>query len=337
MKELLKIIILHIPVCVTSLVSSQDSKSQIIYQHNIYPSYPQTLDSLPPLPSPFISDDGKEVIIAFLKNTKYTLVSVSVENDTPHIQYGREMIGKGNQLLVNGDDFPTLKKSGLHSDKELGRTFTITGIPISEVSEKGRPQRSSWDGFMCKDEDIISILKCDNRIVKSMNLTHSQLAHPLFHIWNLILTEYEHGRIGRYWDNVVYVLYNGQKVNFGDVYPTRSFQESIFNDEIRGTWDITIKRHFTEKERKYIDLEYQHLSKNDLNELERKISTIRIGEIQPYYIMRYGFYEGHTMWRADPIAISFIFGLKSLEEIDQCFKGDLYKKLTDHHKTKGGN
>jgi hypothetical protein len=132
----------------------------------------------------------------------------------------------------------------LHSDVELGQTLRITGIPISELSEKGRPQRLSWDGFMCEDEDVISILRCDNRIVKSMNLTHPQLAKPLFHIWNLILTEYEHGKIGRSWDNIEYVLYNGRHVRFGQVYPTRSFQESMFNDEIRGTWDITIQRPF---------------------------------------------------------------------------------------------
>ncbi len=49
--------------------------------------------------------------------------------------------------------------------------------------------------------------------------------------------------------------------------------------------------------------------------------------MQPQYIMRYGFYEGHTFWRADPIAISFIFGFKSLEELDVIFEGKLFKTL----------
>jgi len=44
----------------------------------------------------------------------------------------------------------------------------------------------------------------------------------------------------------------------------------------------------------------------------------------PYYIMRYGFYEGHTDYRADPIAIAFIFGMRSLEEIEAAFEGRLY-------------
>ena len=50
----------------------------------------------------------------------------------------------------------------------------------------------------------------------------------------------------------------------------------------------------------------------------------------PYYIMRYGFYEGHTDYRTDPIAISFIFGLRSLEDIEIAFTGNLYNTLTEH-------
>jgi len=50
----------------------------------------------------------------------------------------------------------------------------------------------------------------------------------------------------------------------------------------------------------------------------------------PYYIMRYGFYEGHTDYRSDPVAIAFIFGLKSLEEIEKSFPGSLYLTLTNH-------
>jgi hypothetical protein len=50
----------------------------------------------------------------------------------------------------------------------------------------------------------------------------------------------------------------------------------------------------------------------------------------PFYIMRYGFYEGHVGYRADPIAISLIFGLKSLEEIEKTFEGNLHKALTEH-------
>jgi hypothetical protein len=52
--------------------------------------------------------------------------------------------------------------------------------------------------------------------------------------------------------------------------------------------------------------------------------------MEPYYVMRYGFYEGHTDYRVDPIAIAFIFGLKRLEEIERAFPGELHKTLTSH-------
>jgi hypothetical protein len=54
------------------------------------------------------------------------------------------------------------------------------------------------------------------------------------------------------------------------------------------------------------------------------------GEMEPHYIQWYGFYEGHTGWRADPIALAFIFGLRSLEEIEAAFPGRLPVVLTAH-------
>ena len=62
----------------------------------------------------------------------------------------------------------------------------------------------------------------------------------------------------------------------------------------------------------------------------KKLSHIHTGEMVPYYIMRYGFYEGHTDYRADPIAIAWIFGLRSLEQIEAAFSGRLDKVLTHH-------
>jgi hypothetical protein len=70
--------------------------------------------------------------------------------------------------------------------------------------------------------------------------------------------------------------------------------------------------------------------KPQLIELEEKLTTIHFNEMVPYYLMRYGFYEGHTDYRADPIAIAYIFGLKSIEEIEHFFPGNLYQTLTQH-------
>jgi hypothetical protein len=65
-------------------------------------------------------------------------------------------------------------------------------------------------------------------------------------------------------------------------------------------------------------------------ELEQRITRFHFSEMAPYYIMRYGFYEGHTSYRTDPIAIACIFNLKSLEEIENAFQGNLYKRLITH-------
>jgi hypothetical protein len=66
-----------------------------------------------------------------------------------------------------------------------------------------------------------------------------------------------------------------------------------------------------------------------MEEFKARISYLNIGEMQPQYIMRYGFYEGHTFWRACPVAISYIFGFKSLGELDQLFEGDLFNIITN--------
>ena len=52
--------------------------------------------------------------------------------------------------------------------------------------------------------------------------------------------------------------------------------------------------------------------------------------MESYYVMRYGFYEGHTEWRVDPIVIARVFGLKTLSDIDAALEGKLYEALTEH-------
>jgi hypothetical protein len=181
---------------------------------------------------------------------------------------------------------------------------------------------------MAGDEDILSVLKGDNRLVRSLGLTHPQLAKPLFHIWNLILKEYELGRMGRTWDNIQYVLYDGKKIRFAQVHPTRGFQESIFNDEIVGAFDINFYRELDGQERAFLREKYPHLSEEQMADLVQKLTHINTGEMEPYYVMRYGFYEGHTNYRVDPIAVAFIFGLRTLQEIESAFPDRLYEILS---------
>jgi hypothetical protein len=76
---------------------------------------------------------------------------------------------------------------------------------------------------------------------------------------------------------------------------------------------------------------YGNLTEQEFQELQTRLSMINTGEMEPQYIMRYGFYEGHTYWRTDPIALSFIFGIKSLQELDRLFNGGLHKALSAHY------
>lgn len=292
--------------------------------------YPATTSEPIQLASPARLPDGTEAVIARMKDDRYALIPVTIENMPPHIPYGGRKIGKGNQLLVDANDFPTLARTGLHSLEELDRIERITGKLLTDITAMGRPGSSSGEGFLAVDEDIRSVLQGDNRLVQRLGLTHPEMARPLFHIWNLILKEYELGRVGRYWKNVPYVLYNGEMVRFGEVHPTRGFQESIFNDEIQGAFDIHLFRELDASERAFLRRKYPNLSKAKTDELIKRLSHIRTGEMEPYYVMRYGFYEGHTTYRVDPIAIAFLFGLRSIEEIEAAFPGELYKTLTRH-------
>ena len=313
---------------ISTSISSQEVKpTQITYHQKTYPLYPKTLDTLPDIPSPFTSENGMEIVVAIAKDKKYALVPVTVENGEPY-KYARS--GKGKQLEVDAKDFPALARTGLHLEIELDQTKTITGKSVAEITHIGRPDRSSGVGFMSHDEDIISVLRGDNRLVKKLGLTHPKMAKPLFHIWNLILKQTEaYYNDRRPWGEVEYFLYNGKKIFF-KASTTKGWQESIFNDEIYGGYHINIWRELDLKERDYINKKYSFLNSEQMEELLKKLSHIHTGEMEPYYVMRYGFYEGHTDYRVDPIAISFIFGLRNLEEIEDAFEGNLYKALTEH-------
>ena len=65
-------------------------------------------------------------------------------------------------------------------------------------------------------------------------------------------------------------------------------------------------------------------------DLVEKLSHLCAGEMVMYYVKWHGFYEGHTGWRADPIVLSFVFGLKDLADIDAAFHGKLDSVLTRH-------
>jgi hypothetical protein len=291
--------------------------------------YPATYTKAPDLPSPLITKEGREILTAITKDKSYALIDVTFENGMPcDIRQG--LLGKGRQFEADGQDFPTLKETGLHSVEELNRVRSITGKSISQITEDGRPEQFSGIGFMAADEDIVSVLRGDNELVRSLGLTHPQLARPLFHVWNLLLTEMQLGNWVRFWDGFPYFLYNGRKV-YIQAFGTKGYQHSLFNDEIIGSTDITLSRSMDSQELSFLNTRYAGLDASEMDVLIEKLSRMHTGEMEPYYIMRYGFYEGHTIYRVDPIAIAFIFGLLSLEEIDLELNGEIFTTLTSHY------
>jgi hypothetical protein len=293
--------------------------------------YPSLYDSKPQTESPTYINDSAEIILAVTRDNKFALVPVTVENGKPLLYSYKTGIsfGKDQQISVDKGDFPELAETGLHSEDRLDNTEIITGIPVRIINCTGRPKAYSTTGFMAEDEDIISVLKKDNSVVRKLGLSHPELARPLFHVWNLILKEHELGKWGRFYDNIKHICYNDRLLNF-KVSGSKGWQISIFMDEIQGSHNIHIDRNLTEKEENYINDKYSLLSPSEMDDLKHRLSNLDFSEMLPYYIIRYGFYEGHTDYRTDPISIAFIFGLLDLEQIDKDLGGNLYGCLFDH-------
>lgn len=308
-------------VCL-SIIPAQGQAPKIDLEKTPCKLYPDLNETRPDLPSPFISLDDHEYVVAVTKENKYAIMCVTLSNK-------REICP---QLIVDTEDFPELARSGLHSEEELNRIKTITGRSLDEINRLGRPEGLSQAGFMAEDENIISVLKGDNRIVGRLNLTHPQLAKPLFHVLNMMDTDLALNRWNmakHRWENIQYFFYNDHKV-FVDVEDTKGGQLSIFDDGIEGGFFIKLWRDIDEDEIKLLKDRYGHLTAAQFDSLKMMLCSFNTGEMEPQYIMRYGFYEGHTYWRTDPIAISFIFGIKTLDEIEDMFKGKLFDTLTNH-------
>ncbi len=282
------------------------------------------------MPSPAISWDNRELVLAITEDNHYSWFDATVENrDT--LDYTIRKQGKGNQLLTDRDDFPTLASTGLHSVEEINNTRSITGRSISRITVDGRPGGSSGAGFMAKNETILSVIHSDNRIVAKLGLKHPDLARPLLHLWNItnIRERYNEQTSAGNRIHLKGLMYGGRTLGI-KVTGSRGWQESIFNDEILGNYHLEVWRELDPEEHEFLKRHYAALSPKAIEILIKKLSTIHTGEMVPYYINRYGFYEGHTDFRADPLAIAFIFGLRSIGEVHHASGGDLYTYLTTH-------
>lgn len=315
---------------VTGLTQAQGIAGEgLIYEGRSYPLYPVILKERPEIPSPLTAADGNEYVIGLTKDGDYTVFPVTVENGE-ELNYKKNIwYTKGQQLDVDSIDFPALAATGLHSEEELGRTRTITGRSVAEITRIGRPEQYSGVGFLAHDEDILSVLAGDNKLVVKLGLTHPDLASPLFHVFNVIQSVMSHSGYRKRGDAQA-IMYNDRIVNL-KFRGAKGWQESIFNDEILGYWEIEMWRGLDDDETALLSQQYPHLSEEARSQLIEKLSYIHTGEMVPFYIMRYGFYEGHTGYRADPIAVASIFGLRTMQQINDAFGRDLSAALSNHH------
>ena len=275
--------------------------------------YPDTLDARPDIPSPLTAADGTELVLAALQGGKYGIVPVT-------------MTVKERQCEADGGDFPTLARTGLHAELELQRARAITGRSIGEIADLARPGSLSTDGFLGPNEDPIDVLLADNRTVMALGLTHAELARPLFHVWNMMRTDLDLDRwdmATHRWRNVVAIVSHGSTVNLvaGD---TKGGQASIFADGLGGSFWMEVGRELSADERAFLDSRYGRLNPEQTSAFVRALTHIQTGEMEPHYVMWYGFYEGKTAWRTDPITIALVFGLRTLEQIEAAFPGRLY-------------
>jgi hypothetical protein len=297
----------------------------IIYNRISCHPWPALLDSLPDMPSPCTIADGTEIVVCFTHDDRYAVFPVTQENGEPLDYENGQWWGKGAQLEVDTLDFPTLAGTGLHAEEELRNIESITNRSIAEITRIGRPGAYSGAGFLGHEEDVVSVIRDDNVSVTRLGSTHPEIVKPLFHVFNVILSVRKDSDRA----NIRGIIYNQRKI-FLKFRGSKGWQESIFDDEILGYWRIEIWRDIEREEEMIISRAYSGLAVKEMDELKRKLSYIHTGEMVPFYIMRYGFYEGHTAYRADPISIAFIFGLRSMEDIERSFSGELYEILAGH-------
>ena len=296
------------------------SFGSITFDGRTYRLYPDVLPERPSVPSPLTAADGTELMVAITRDGGYGIVPVT-------------LAANRRQCDANIGDFPTLARTGLHAEAELDPTRTITGRTIGEIEALARPGRLSTDGFLGRDDDMRSVLREDNGTVKALGLTHPDLARPLFHLLNAMRTDIDLGQwnmAAHRWHNVTAVLSHGRTVHVvaGD---TKGGQLSIFDDGLEGASWFELTGEISDSERAFLEARYPRLGREEMDAFVRLLTRIRSGDMEPFYITWYGFYEGKTLWRTDPIALAFMFGLRTIRQIEAALPGRVYRLVMARH------
>jgi hypothetical protein len=204
---------------------------------------------------------------------------------------------------------------------------------VDDVTAAARPGALSTGGFLAADEDILSVLHGDNELVAAMGLTHADLARPLFHVWNLMQADLALDRWSmrhHQWRNVEALKYHGHWVLL-DAHDTKGGQQSPFRDGLEGAFWIVIRRPLDAAEAAFLHDRYAGVGPSRWDPMHGALTRLWIGDMEAFYIQWYGFYEGHTDWRADPVGIARIFGLRTLAELEAAFPGELAHVTSRHH------
>jgi hypothetical protein len=299
--------------CSPSRTTAAVVAGSVTFGGRTYRLYPDVLREKPSIPSPLTAADGTELMVAVTRDRRYSIVPVTLKPES-------------RQCEADGADFPTFASTGLHADVELAPTRAITGRTLEEIADLARPGRLSTAGFLGRDEDLLGVLRDDNRTVAALRITHPDLARPLFHLLNMMQADIDLGRWNmatHRWHNITSVISHGRTVHVvaGD---TKGGQQSIFADGLDGSLWFELKGEITDAERAFLKARYPALRAEEMAALVRSLTCIRSGDMEPFYITAYGFYEGTTPWRTDPVALAFVFGLRTLEQIETAFPGRLY-------------
>jgi hypothetical protein len=236
------------------------------------------------------------------------------------------------EQLRADDEFPHLVAHGLHDPAHLATLTHINGRALADIDRDARPGALSEDGFMAADETVVAVMAADDRLVRAMGLTHADLARPLWHIWNLMQIDLDLQRWNmahHRWENVRRLKYNGQWITV-DAHDTKGGQQSPFGDGLDGGFWMIFWRPVPTEDQEWLHEHYGHHGPTRWNELLGRLTRVHTGEMEAFTITRYGFYEGHTDWRVDPLGMAWLFGLRTLQELETAFPGKLDRAVLDH-------
>lgn len=193
---------------------------------------------------------------------------------------------------------------GVNQTKELKNTFSITGVPLADLTAKAYPThgttghpRQSDVGWIRKDQLLSQILIFDNAlVVDKKQLTHQIIATPLLLAiekvnklnpkgadWTMEGSFQFQGKNYKFKVDTPYGRNSATKRHLHSGWSNGNTQGSFFLDSIFGNYNLSIKNP--------------------------KGKTLQIDSVTPHLIYRYGFYQG-GVYRTPPNEIINFFGIQ---------------------------